>query len=504
MPSDTAVNDIAVRGDRLTRRFATPAGTVLAVDDVDVEIATASLTAVAGPSGSGKSVLLSMISCTDRPSLGTVRVGDVRVTQLGRRARRRFRREQLGIVLPQPSDNLLLHMSAIENARWAMRVRRGRRGHDAVDEQARELMDAVGIGDLGAKQIRQLSGGEQQRLALVCALMGEPAVLVADEPTASLDAASSIAVVEALRALADRGVTMIVATHDHHVIDVADTVIRLDHGAPRRMSTLVVVDAVEKHWDATSGLRALTLEVREHELVVVRGRSGTGKSTLLSILAGWCEPDRGAVTWGPSFDGCDVTAWDQVAVVPQVLALMAELSGARERRDRASGVRHHRGGRDRASERGARVVAAHRARRASARRDLARATAAHRARPRRRRRAQAPARGRAHESSGCGERAGGSWRSYGIEPRSAAACWSRPTRRCSWMPPTGSSPSTTTDRQGPVSLRAYANAWRRESVNAVPFHAMSNAVPWSTEVRTIGNPSVTFTPSSNASSFIGA
>ena len=232
MPSEAAaVTDVAVRGDRLTRRFATPAGTVLAVDDVDVEIATASLTAVAGPSGSGKSVLLSMISCTDRPSLGTVRVGDVRVTQLGRRARRRFRREQLGIVLPQPSDNLLLHMSAIENARWAMRVRRGRRGHDAVDERAHELMDAVGIGDLGAKQIRQLSGGEQQRLALVCALMGEPAVLVADEPTASLDAASSIAVVEALRALADRGVTMIVATHDHHVIDVADTVIRLDHGA---------------------------------------------------------------------------------------------------------------------------------------------------------------------------------------------------------------------------------------------------------------------------------
>ena len=169
------------------------------------------------------------------------------------------------------------------------------------------------------------------------------------------------------------------------------------------MSTLVVVDAVEKHWDATSGLRALTLEVREHELVVVRGRSGTGKSTLLSILAGWCEPDRGAVTWGPSFDGCDVTAWDQVAVVPQVLALMAELS-ARERRDRRGcGIT----GRPRPSgERGARVVAAHRACRASARRDLARQRQ-RTALARCRRRAQAPARGRAHESSGCGERQAG-------------------------------------------------------------------------------------------------
>jgi ABC-type multidrug transport system ATPase subunit len=117
-------------------------------------------------------------------------------------------------------------MTAIENVRWAMRLR----GSGAVDERAGELMDAVGIGELGHKHIRQLSGGEQQRLGLVCALMGEPAVLVADEPTASLDAASSVAVVEALRVLADRGVTMIVASHDHHVIDVADTAIRLDHG----------------------------------------------------------------------------------------------------------------------------------------------------------------------------------------------------------------------------------------------------------------------------------
>ena len=71
------------------------------------------------------------------------------------------------------------------------------------------------------------------------------------------------------------------------------------------------------------------MEVRARELVVVRGRSGTGKSTLLAMIAGWCAPDQGAVTWGPAFEGCDVTAWDQVAVVPQVLALMGELS-ARE------------------------------------------------------------------------------------------------------------------------------------------------------------------------------
>jgi putative ABC transport system ATP-binding protein len=220
---------IAVRGDRLSRRFATPAGTVVALDDVDLEIEAGTLTVVAGPSGSGKSVLLSTISCTDRPTVGQVRVGDVLVTDLGRRARRRFRRERLGIVLPQPSDNLLGHLTAMQNVHWALRVRSGKAAVQG-DEAALSLMDAVGIEGLGHKAIRQLSGGEQQRLALVCALTGDPAVLVADEPTASLDGASSMGVVAALRAIGDRGITMVVATHDRHVIDVADHVIRLDHG----------------------------------------------------------------------------------------------------------------------------------------------------------------------------------------------------------------------------------------------------------------------------------
>jgi ABC-type lipoprotein export system ATPase subunit len=226
MPDEPTV---VVRGHRLSRRFDTPSGTVAALDDVDVDVEAGSLTVVAGPSGSGKSVLLSMIACTDRPTVGQVRVSGVLVTDLGRRARRRFRRQRLGIVLPQPSDNLL-DASADENVRWAMQVRRGRPAAHGAARAARPLMDAVDIAALGHKHTRQLSGGEQQRLALVCALVGEPALLVADEPTASLDATSSISVVAALRGLAERGVTMIVATHDHHVIDVADHVVRLDHG----------------------------------------------------------------------------------------------------------------------------------------------------------------------------------------------------------------------------------------------------------------------------------
>ncbi|HTN80883.1 MAG TPA: ATP-binding cassette domain-containing protein [Acidimicrobiales bacterium] len=92
---------------------------------------------------------------------------------------------------------------------------------------------------------------------------------------------------------------------------------------------LVVLDGVGKRWDESSGLRPVTMEVRTHELVAVRGRSGSGKSTLLAILAGWCAPDHGEVRWGPPLSAGDPRAWDHVAVVPQVLALMGELS-ARE------------------------------------------------------------------------------------------------------------------------------------------------------------------------------
>jgi ABC-type lipoprotein export system ATPase subunit len=224
VPSERRV----VAATDITRRFITPSGVVTALDRVDFDIVAGTLTVVAGPSGSGKSVLLSMISCTDRPSAGTVRVDDQVVSDLGRRARRRFRRDRLGIVLPQPSDNLLDRISAIENVRWAERVRRPRAG-DAEHSSA-ALMEVVGISSVAHKSVRQLSGGEQQRVALVCALVGNPLLLVADEPTASLDATSSLAVVTALRSLGDRGVTMVVATHDPHVADVADSVIRLDHG----------------------------------------------------------------------------------------------------------------------------------------------------------------------------------------------------------------------------------------------------------------------------------
>jgi len=219
---------VAARARGVTRRFTTPSGTVLAVDSVDVTVPPHLLTVIAGPSGSGKSTLLAMLACIDRPDTGTIHVEGTNVVTLSRSRRRRLRRERLGIVLPQPSANLLDRFDAMGNLLWAARQRRrdtGQRGPDPV-----ELLESVGLADAGAKRVRQLSGGEQQRLAIACALVGDPVLVVADEPTASLDRASADRVVEVLRAASDRGVTLVVAGHDRRVIDAADAVIELDHG----------------------------------------------------------------------------------------------------------------------------------------------------------------------------------------------------------------------------------------------------------------------------------
>ena len=134
-------------------------------------------------------------------------------------------------MLPLPPDNLFERLDAAGNLAWAAKVRSGTRlTPDAVESH----LVAVGLVECGAKRIRQLSGGEQLRLALACAMAGDPPLVVADEPTASLDRTNAAAMVDAMRAAADRGVTLVVASHDTHVLDRADQIVRLDHG--RRVS----------------------------------------------------------------------------------------------------------------------------------------------------------------------------------------------------------------------------------------------------------------------------
>lgn len=209
--------------DHVTRRFDVRGEHVVALDDVDAEIQRLELVAIAGPSGSGKSTMLSLLGCLDRPTSGSVRVAEHELTVLDRRQRRRLRRSTVATMLPQPADNLLLHRTGIDNLTIAAR-QRARSASGIAD-----VIDAIGIGAFVDRPCNTMSGGEQQRVALGCALVGRTPLVLADEPTGALDEASAAQVIDALR-FASRNATVVVATHDPNLIDAATVIIRLDHG----------------------------------------------------------------------------------------------------------------------------------------------------------------------------------------------------------------------------------------------------------------------------------
>jgi ABC-type lipoprotein export system ATPase subunit len=211
----------------VSRNYPAPGAAVVALDDVSVAVMSGQMTVIAGPSGSGKSTLLALLACLDRPDTGVIELDGRAIDSASSRERRRIRRRSIGIVLPLPPDNLLEHLDAAGNLAWAAKVRSGvRLAADDVDS----CLAAVGLADGGAKRVRQLSGGEQIRLALACAMVGDPPLVVADEPTASLDRDNAAAMVGAMRSATDRGVTLVVASHDTHILDRADHIVQLDHG----------------------------------------------------------------------------------------------------------------------------------------------------------------------------------------------------------------------------------------------------------------------------------
>ncbi|MFI0528253.1 MAG: ATP-binding cassette domain-containing protein, partial [Ilumatobacteraceae bacterium] len=197
----------------------------------NIDIVPGGLLALSGASGSGKSTLLSLLAALDRPTSGSVHVAGRDIGSLGRAARRRLRRSTAVLVLPQPADNLLLALSGRGNLLSVARVRGIGDRAEAVIESLVEQMELAAFVD---QPCAVMSGGEQQRLAVACALVGAPPLLLADEPTGALDQASAATLIASLRVAVQGGATIIAATHDPNVIAAADSVVRLDHG--RRVS----------------------------------------------------------------------------------------------------------------------------------------------------------------------------------------------------------------------------------------------------------------------------
>lgn len=198
-----------------------------ALVDIDLRIEPGEFACLAGPSGSGKTTLLNLIGALDAPTSGTVRVDGCELTGLSRAEAARFRRERIGFVFQ--SFNLVPVLSAQENVEYALLLR-------GVKERERrrrvaEALDSVGLAEHMRKRPAELSGGQQQRVAVARALVGDPAIILADEPTGSLDSTTGAGLLDLLETInRERGATFLFSSHDASIIGRARRVIRLKDG----------------------------------------------------------------------------------------------------------------------------------------------------------------------------------------------------------------------------------------------------------------------------------
>ncbi len=209
----------------LTRVWGSGDGAHAAVDRVDLEVRRGELLAVVGPSGSGKSTLGNLLAGIDRPTSGSIVVDGQRIDRLSDDRLARWRGQRAGIVFQD--FHLLPTLTASENVELALQLQGHRRGRRPA---ALAALDRVGLGDKADRLPGQLSGGEQQRVGIARAIVGEPDLLVADEPTGSLDQASGRVVFDLITTLATAGTTVVFITHDVALAGAADRVITMLDG----------------------------------------------------------------------------------------------------------------------------------------------------------------------------------------------------------------------------------------------------------------------------------
>jgi putative ABC transport system ATP-binding protein len=198
-------------------------GAQRALDRLDLAIAPGEWLSVMGPSGSGKTTLLNLLGGLDRPDEGAVRVDGLDLAKLDDSQRTRYRRERVGLVFQQ--FHLLPYLTALENVMVAQHY------HSMADAgEAQEALARVGLAHKAGSRPSQLSGGEQQRVCIARALINQPSLLLADEPTGNLDEANARAVLDIFAGLHRAGHTIVLVTHDPDVAALSDRVVELHHG----------------------------------------------------------------------------------------------------------------------------------------------------------------------------------------------------------------------------------------------------------------------------------
>ena len=196
-----------------------------ALRDVSLNIAKGELVYLAGPSGAGKSTLMKMVAAVERPSSGKVLVNGQDIGRINK-AGIPFLRRNLGLIFQQ--QRLLNDRHILANVMLPLLVTGAQKGQ--AEQRAGAALDKVGLADRAKAMPLELSGGEQQRVAVARAIVNRPQIILADEPTANLDRVAADKVIDALRAFHAAGVTCVISTHDEQVLDTAGRVIRLEHG----------------------------------------------------------------------------------------------------------------------------------------------------------------------------------------------------------------------------------------------------------------------------------
>jgi putative ABC transport system ATP-binding protein len=216
---------IAVR--QLTKTYAEGNAGTLALGGVDLDVHSGELLMLMGPSGSGKTTLLSIMGCILTATSGSIRIAGREVSTLQQKDLPAIRLEHIGFVFQ--GFNLFPTLTAAENVELMLDLKRTPKAK--AKARARELLDQIGLGDKYDAFPADLSGGQKQRVAIARALAGDPGIILADEPTASLDSHTGRNVMQQISELAhQRGRAVVIVTHDSRVLDFADRIVRIEDG----------------------------------------------------------------------------------------------------------------------------------------------------------------------------------------------------------------------------------------------------------------------------------